>query len=467
MLSVAYDSMRLASTGGLGMWVRKRIEISFGDLCRALKYCITSKADETSIRRIEACWDPSCTFVCLSVRSGFDVLLNVVGWQPGSEVIMSGMTIPDMPRIVRENAMVPVGVDVDLETMGPDPDAIRAAITPRTRAIVVAHLFGGLVDLEPVIEIARQHNLLLIEDCAQAYTCRRYQGDPRADVSMFSFGAIKTNTALAGSVFQVRSPKILQKMKAGEATWPSQSRMSFARRVFKYGLVRILSTRPVCGSIYRIMKWRGSNHDRLASNMARGFAGPGFFQKIRKRPATPLLSLLAHKLESWHESEAERRRAHGQFLLNALGNEFHVLGSGMIRQTWWVFPVLVDHPEMVVPKLWEAGFDGTNYCSLHAIFQDDDSTARKILRHIVFLPLNPDMPKSELSRMVRVIRNSGCQSPEFLRTRADQRSVDTAAAARNGNQAHESLRSPAGMLPSVAVGSPDRIRLLPETQSVR
>lgn len=446
------------------MWVRKRIEISAGDWFRALRYCLPSRAEETNLRRIEACWDPSSTFVCLSVRSGFDLLLNVVGWKPGSEVIMSGMTIPDMPRIVRENGMVPVGVDVDLETMGPDLEAIRSAITPRTRAIVIAHLFGGLVDLEPVIEIARQHNLLLIEDCAQAYTSRRYQGDPRADVSMFSFGAIKTNTALAGSVFQVRIPDLLEKLKAGQSKWPGQSGISFAKRVLKYGLVRILSTRPVCGSIYRIMKWRGSNHDRLASNMARGFAGPGFFQKIRKGPAKPLLALLAHKLESWDESETENRRAHGQFLFNALGNEFHVLGSGMIRQTWWVFPILVDQPELVVPKLWDAGFDATNCCSLHAIFQNDDSTARKILRHIVFLPLHSDMPKSELSRMVRIIRHSGCKSPEFSCIRTEEPSPETV---RSSRMDQEPVRPIPGLLPPVSVGGPDRIPLVPEAPAVR
>lgn len=395
------------------MWVRKKIEITPGELIRGLVYCAVPGNRSLLTEQIAQMWDQDSTFVCLSVRSGFDILLNSLDWLPDSEVIMSGLTIPDMPRIVRENGMTPVGVDIDLNSIGPNIEAIRRAITPRTRAIVVAHLLGGLVDLSPIYELAQQHDLLLIEDCAQAYSSRNYRGDPRADVSMFSFGPIKTNTALSGGVLQVRRPKLLQAMQDKQSGMPIQSRFSFAKRIAKYAVVKTLSTRIICGAIYRLMKMRGSSHDSMASTMARGFAGPGFFSKIRKQPSTPLLGLLRYKLEKYQAIETEVRREHGQFLLNSLGKEFRVLGAEMNRQTWWVFPILVDHPEVVVRKLWDAGFDATNHCSLHAIFDSDDSIARTVLKHIVFLPLHCDMPKRELTRLARIVRESGVVSPAF------------------------------------------------------
>lgn len=395
------------------MWVRKRIEITPGELFRGLVHCALPGNRTRLIDQISQLWEQDATFVCLSVRSGFDVLLNSADWLPGTEVIMSGLTIPDMPRIVRENGMVPVGVDIDLATMGPNIEAIRRAITPRTKAIVVAHLLGGLVDLTPIHKLAKEHDLLLIEDCAQAYSNRSYKGDPHADVSMFSFGPIKTNTALSGGIFQVRRPELLQAMRGEQNSMPIQSRFSFARRIAKYAMVKTLSTRLVCGAIYKVMKMRGGSHDEMASTMARGFAGPGFFQKIRKQPSTPLLGLLRYKLEKYAPIKTETRRQHGQFLLNSMGPDFRVLGSEMIRQTWWVFPVLIDEPEIVIRKLWEAGFDATNHCSLHAIFEGDDSVARTVLKHIVFLPLHCDMPKRELSRLARIVRESGVSSPVF------------------------------------------------------
>lgn len=405
------------------MWVRKRIEISPADLLRAVGYCALPHDSRTSLQAIEQVWDGDHALVCLSVRSGFDLLLSSSGWEAGSEVIMSGLTIPDMPRIVSENGFVPVGVDIDLESMGPDPVAIERSITPRSRAIVVAHLLGGLVDLAPLLEIARRHNLMLIEDCAQAYSGDGYQGDSRCDVSMFSFGPIKTNTALAGGILQIRRPELLQSMRDNQSHWSRQSRMTFFRRVLKYGLLKVLSTRPVCGTLYRLMKLRGSSHDALASTLARGFPGPGFFEKIRKRPSAPLLRLLNHKLRAYDGETTGLRKDQGDFLANALPPEIPVLGNSMMRQTWWVFAVLVDEPATLVEQLWEAGFDGTNCCSLHAIFAGDDSVTRRILRHIVFLPVHPRMSRRELSRLAHVVRQSGAAAPAFMReVDADKRS---------------------------------------------
>jgi dTDP-4-amino-4,6-dideoxygalactose transaminase len=392
--------------GSMGMWVRKRIEISPGELCRALGYCVAPGNRERTIQAIADRWPQDTAVVCLSVRSGFDLMLHASGWARGSEIIMSGLTIPDMPRIVRENGYVPVGVDVDLRTLGPDIEAIRAALTPQTRAIVVAHLLGGLCELGPVLELAREHGLMVIEDCAQAWTGNRYVGDPRADVSMFSFGPIKTNTALGGGVLVVRQPDLRGTMLRLHDQWKTQSRLTSLRRFAKYAVVKALSTRPVCGAIYRGMKLFGRNHDGVASRMARGFAGPGFFEKIRRQPSLPLLRLLHHKLATYDEARTAQRRDHGAFLRCALGSGIHVLGSDMQRQTWWVFPLLVCKPDELAQRLWDAGFDASSSCSLHAIFSQEDSAANFILRHIVFLPLHTGMPKSELSRMANIVREA-------------------------------------------------------------
>ncbi len=410
-----YDEPVQWQLGVSGMWVRKRIEITPRELLRAVGYCLQPGNVQQATQRIAEYWNPAEAVICLSVRSGFDLLLHSSGWPADSEIIMSGLTIPDMPRIVEENGMVPVGVDIELESMVPAVESIEQRITPRTRAIVIAHLLGGLCDLKPIVELARRHNLLVIEDCAQAFSGKSYRGDPQADVSMFSFGPIKTNTALSGALLQVRDGELRQSMLRHQEQWKQQSRFTFGRRLAKYGVVKTLSTRPMCGGIYRALKLIGKNHDGVASTMARGFAGPGFFQKIRKQPSFPMLKLLGYKLSNWQKVAVENRRQHGEFLRNALGPDVYVLGSAMNRQTWWVFPVLVDEPERIIPRLWDAGYDASNSCSLHAVTDGVGSIASSVLEHIVFLPLHVDMPKSELSRMARIIRESGVQKPGFLR----------------------------------------------------
>ncbi len=266
------------------MWVRKKIEISSRDLLRGLSSCAegqpASKRQAITDRIARPWADPNSVFVCLSVRSGFDLLLQTSGWEDDSEVIFSGLTIPDMAKITRQHSMLPVGVDIDLKTLEPDLLEIEARITTRTRAIVVAHSFGGLCDLAPVFELARRHNILVIEDCAQAYSGWNYSGDDRADVSMFSFGPIKTNTAPGGAVLMVRRPGMLEQMQAAHANWNLQSRAFFARRCLKYGLVKLISTRPVCGLIYRANGFKSAPSEFTGKSATR----PVSTWKIHSRP---------------------------------------------------------------------------------------------------------------------------------------------------------------------------------------
>ena len=410
------------------MWVRKRIEVSPSDLAKGLWYCLTPANRPQIESQIANEWQVDDAVVCLSVRSGFDLLLHSSGWQAGSEIIMSGLTIPDMPRIVEANQMKPVGVDIDLHTMCPDIEQIRQKITPQTKAIVVAHLLGGICDIKPLIQLARKHNLMVIEDCAQAYVGTAYQGDSQADVSMFSFGPIKTNTALAGGIFRVRQTELLQRMRRVHDQWKVQSRFTFGKRIGKYGFVKFLSTRFMCGSFYRLMRMFGSSHDGVASTMARGFAGPNFFERIRQQPSSPLLKLLEGKLRNFDPKFTGKRRDLGRQFCEAVGSDVFVLGSEMERQTWWVLPLLIDDPKPLVKKLWDAGFDASNNCSLHSIVDDETSTATSILRHIVFLPLQTCMPEREVIRMAELVRNAGTQKPLWIAERQDSaKSVDNPA----------------------------------------
>ena len=220
------------------MWVRKRIDIGWSDICYGIiRSCLL--ADREAMRqRIERDWPGGDdALACLSVRSGFDLLLQTADWPEGSEVLMSAMTIPDMVRIVKHHGHVPVPVDLDVSRMAPKIDALRAAITPKTRAIVVAHLFGTRVPLEPIVAFAREHGLMLIEDCAQAFDGMNYTGHPHADVSMFSFGSIKTCTALQGALFRLRNSKFRQRMRQAHEQYIVQRRSTYLRRLIKYSMI--------------------------------------------------------------------------------------------------------------------------------------------------------------------------------------------------------------------------------------
>ena len=82
--------------------------------------------------------------------------------------------------------------------------------------IVIAHIFGSRCPLDEVLAVARNHDVLVVEDCAQAFMGMHYMGENRADVSMFSFGTIKTATSFGGAIIHVKNPVVLEEMHRRE-----------------------------------------------------------------------------------------------------------------------------------------------------------------------------------------------------------------------------------------------------------
>ncbi len=107
----------------------------------------------------------------IPVGNGTDALqiaLMVLGLKAGDEVITPTFTFISTAEVVALLGLTPVVVDVDWETMNVSVDAIRRAITPRTKAIVPVHLFGQCADMESIIGLAREHHLYVVEDACQA-----------------------------------------------------------------------------------------------------------------------------------------------------------------------------------------------------------------------------------------------------------------------------------------------------------
>src|SRR6185312_12709916 len=105
------------------------------------------------------------------------------------EVITTSRTFIASASCAVMRGMKPVMADVDRESQNVTAETIRAALTPRTKAIIAVHLAGWPCDMDPILELAREHGLLVIEDCAQAHGAT-YKGRPvgsMGDVAAFSF----------------------------------------------------------------------------------------------------------------------------------------------------------------------------------------------------------------------------------------------------------------------------------------
>ncbi|HLK11695.1 MAG TPA: DegT/DnrJ/EryC1/StrS family aminotransferase [Candidatus Binatia bacterium] len=109
------------------------------------------------------------------VGSGTDALRLVVqaaGLEPGDEVLIQANAFVAAVEALYEAGVRPVPVDVRLSDLGPDPEELEARATPRTRAVLVVHLYGFPVDLKPVLGFARARGLAVLEDCSHAHGAR-------------------------------------------------------------------------------------------------------------------------------------------------------------------------------------------------------------------------------------------------------------------------------------------------------
>ena len=129
---------------------------------------------------------------CVGVASGCDALLWAIkacGIGPGDEVITVANTYIATALAISFAGAKPVLVDCREDTYEIDPDAVRRAITPATKAILPVHLYGHPADMDPILKIAREHGLKVIEDTAQAHGAT-YHGrncGAMGDVGCFSF----------------------------------------------------------------------------------------------------------------------------------------------------------------------------------------------------------------------------------------------------------------------------------------
>lgn len=156
---------------------------------------------------------------CIGTSSGTSALhlaMLACGIGPGDEVITSPFTFTATAEAIWMAGARPVFVDIDPVSYNLDPAQIEGAITPRTRAILPVHLYGQPADLDSILEIARRHDLWVIEDAAQAHGAR-YKGrhvGAIGDVGIFSFYPGKNLGAYGdGGAFVTNDKQLADKVR--------------------------------------------------------------------------------------------------------------------------------------------------------------------------------------------------------------------------------------------------------------
>jgi dTDP-4-amino-4,6-dideoxygalactose transaminase len=257
--------------------------------------------------------------------------------------------------------------------------------------------------------------LLLWEDCAQAFD-GRYAGHPEADAVMFSFGPIKTATALGGGLLRVRDRALLARMRSAEESWPVQetwsSRRSFVSRVARYAVLKFLSGRIAFGVFWRCLKLLGRDPDRVLNSAVRSFPGDALMAQLRHRAPAAMLRLLARRLRTFRADRFDRQARLGRRLADRLASvserSLECPGVAAAEHSFWVFPICVRDSAPLLTAVRAAGFDASAGSQLRAVPAADGSlqstpNAARIVTEAVFLPLYPELTERDVDRLADVL----------------------------------------------------------------
>lgn len=386
-------------------WPCKDIDLAWPDWAFAVGACLSPSPIRQASGQVERLWSSESEAVaCLTVRSAFDLYLRAQRWEAGSEIVFSALTVPDMPRIARHHGLRPVPLDVDPVTAAWDDRALERCVGPRTRAVVLAHLFGTRIDLGPAVEIARQHGIAVLEDCAQAYAGPDWTGHPEADLSLFSFGPMKTATALGGALASVRDPATCAAMKRIHAQDGVQPTGEYLGRVLLYGVLKAASHPRAFGMVIAMADALGADSSQWIHGLTRNVDNDAFIASIRRRPCAALLGLLDRRLEQGTAPVARRVDA-GRTLMAALGPDVDVPGREADPHGYWMFPVLARDPEALSTALRNQGFDAM-LARLSVVSDGAIPTpGADRLSDALYIPFNPDMPREELERLGSLVRD--------------------------------------------------------------
>ncbi|GFO42634.1 UDP-4-amino-4-deoxy-l-arabinose--oxoglutarate aminotransferase [Plakobranchus ocellatus] len=411
------------------------IDSTYSRLLYAARQCFvyhTQNNRAAYLKQLQQLWaqdyNSNPVMPCLCVRTAFDLFLQVKQFPPGSEVIMTAINIKDMPFLLQHHKLRVVPVDMDPDTLEPDMVLMERLVTQRTVAILVAHLYGRIINMEPVLSLAQKHNLSVIEDCAECFSGFSHVGDPRSDISLFSFGIIKFSTSFGGGIAKVRDPKVYEKMVARHKQYPVQTCAMYLKKILKYiPLYTILHVWPFPAMVQKSREMGVDWKDTFVSFL-RGFPN-NLVQNIRYQPSSALLCIMAKVQSEFNPSELALQRVKCEYFLSNLPPSLKVVGTKSQVNHFWLFPVLVEKPDLFISCLAALGVDAyrgatqLNYIepdgpniplgpplphheTLSPLTPDEryPHRCRDLIEHVVYMPVNKYVPFYMLEQMARVCR---------------------------------------------------------------
>jgi dTDP-4-amino-4,6-dideoxygalactose transaminase len=350
-------------------------------------------------------------------RMALYFILKAMDFPPGAEIIVPALTFWVVPEVARVAGLTPVFADVDPSTFTVRPEAVERAVTPRTCAILPTHLYGLSCDMDPILAVARRHNLKVIEDCAHSLGAE-YKGrmvGTLGDASFFSFQAFKPLNTYGGGLAWMRDAELARRVGAfaDAEEWPSEKRVE---SILRAGYWQHTFIRPkvfTCSlfPIWYAASWTGGEPEkRLWESVRRLDPLP---QHYRGRLSNVQAALGIAGLQRLPEF-IERTRRHARTLDSLLGHTPDIVlprtPPGRTH-VYYQYCAYVPESETLVKRCIRRGVDvapmHVDVCTRMPLFewQGPSAPGAEKAATAVQVPVYESLSDAEIERVGRLVRD--------------------------------------------------------------
>lgn len=356
-----------------------------------------------------------------SGRAALYRLLTTLNIGPGDEVILQAFTCSVVPAAIQWAGATPIYADINPTDFNLDVSDVAHKITPRTRAIIIQHTFGIPANIAALQAVAKQHKLLLIEDCAHALGS---QSDNNllgtfGDAAFFSFGRDKILSSVFGGAIISKDNNLIEKIRAQTNTLPAAPYTWTAQQLLHpvalSGLLPHYFSHSI-GKIALVALQRLRLISKVLTPAEKKGEQPAH---LHYRYPAALAELLTHQLEKLPRFTERRQQIANRYQEAFKNNPRLTLPTppANSRVAWLRYPVLVDKPSelrMMAKKQqillgdWYDTPIGPRDVEPRTFgyIQSSCPVAEDITRHVINLPTYPLLTDQQVGHAITFIQNN-------------------------------------------------------------
>jgi len=314
-----------------------------------------------------------------SCRSAFSLIMDAFGIVKDDEVILPAFNLPAFPKILKYKGIKPVFVDIDCKTLIIDVEQIEKNITPKTKAIVVVHLFGNVCDMERIVLIAKKHNLPIIEDCANSFMTSYRDGyvGTYGNVACFSLGHSKDVSTFGGGIVLTNDDNLHKNMRRiHESEFTDPGIFEIIRMIVKVAIFKVLTSKIIFLIFVYPFVWLFAIKE---CDIIGHFIEEKdkMIIKVSKKRFTNFYAAIGIKRLKEAGLMQQKRNKHAQLVNAALLGQESISAPKIIEggsHAYWNYPILAENRSAVLKKLIKRGIDGkkidTYNCAQFEIFKE-------------------------------------------------------------------------------------------------